>query len=149
MQNIAINAKKICGYKKIFINSYTNFNNFLRWHRDQNNSKYKYRQQKCCLIILLQDWRLYSWGVLAGIEVNGEEIARLGTNEYTQYTVNGNYSVHVFGAGINGFGMGSGRITGQGKKGAKHYYLIGVDAGLFTTSFTINEVTETTFKQLR
>ena len=88
-------------------------------------------------------------GVLAGIEVNGEEIARLGTNEYTQYTVNGNYSVHVFGAGINGFGMGSGRITGQGKKGAKHYYLIVVDAGLFTTSFTINEVTETTFKQLR
>ena len=35
-------------------------------------------------------------GVLAGIEVNGEEIARLGTNEYTQYTVNGNYSVHVW-----------------------------------------------------
>ena len=31
--------------------------------------------------------------MLAGIEVNGEEIARLGTNEYTQYTVNGNYSV--------------------------------------------------------
>ena len=88
-------------------------------------------------------------GVLAGIEVNGEEIARLGTNEYTQYTVNGNYSVHVFGAGINGFGMGSGRVTGQGKKGAKHFYLIDVDAGLFTTSFTINEVTETTFKQLR
>ena len=55
----------------------------------------------------------------------------------------------TFGAGINGFGMGSGRITGQGKKGAKHYYLIGVDAGLFTTSFTINEVTEATFKQLR
>ena len=88
-------------------------------------------------------------GVLAGLEINGEEIARLGTNEYTQYTVNGNYSVHVFGAGINGFGMGSGRITGQGKKGAKHYYLISVDAGLFTSSFTIVEVTETTFKQLR
>ena len=88
-------------------------------------------------------------GVLAGLEVNGEEIARLGTNEYSQYTVKGNYSVHVFGAGINGFGMGSGRITGQAKKGAKHYYLISVDAGLFTSSFTIVEVTETTFKQLR
>ena len=88
-------------------------------------------------------------GVLAGLEVNGEEIARLGTNEYSQYTVKGNYSVHVFGAGINGFGMGSGRITGQGKKGSKHYYLISVDAGLFTSSFTIVEVTETTFKQLR
>ena len=88
-------------------------------------------------------------GVLAGLEVNGEEIARLGTNEYTQHTVSGNYSVHVFGAGINGFGMGSGRITGQGKKGAKHYYLISVDAGLFTSSFTIVEITETTFKQLR
>ena len=88
-------------------------------------------------------------GVLAGLEVNGEEIARLGTNEYSQYTVKGNYSVHVFGAGINGFGMGSGRITGQAKKGAKHYYLISVDAGLFTSSFSIVEVTETTFKQLR
>ena len=88
-------------------------------------------------------------GVLAGLEINGEEIARLGTNEYTQYTVNGNYSVHVFGAGINGFGMGSCRITGQDKKGSKHYYLISVDAGLFTSSFTIVEVTETTFKQLR
>ena len=29
-------------------------------------------------------------GVLAGLEVNGEELARLGTNEYSQYTVKGN-----------------------------------------------------------
>jgi len=31
----------------------------------------------------------------------------------------------------------------------KYYYFISVDAGLFTSSFTIVKITETTFKQLR
>ena len=88
-------------------------------------------------------------GVLAGLEVNGKEIAKLGTKEFTQFSVKGDYRVSVYGTGIGGFGMGGGRVTGEGKKGSKHYFLISVDAGLFTSSFTIDEVTETTFKQMR
>lgn len=88
-------------------------------------------------------------GVLAGLEVNGNEIAKLGTKEFTQHAVKGNYNISVFGTGFGGFGMGGERVTGKSKKGSKHYFVIGVDAGLFTSSFTLYEVTETTFKQMR
>ena len=88
-------------------------------------------------------------GVLVGLEVNGNEIAKLGTKEFTQYAVKGDYSISVYGTGIGGFGMGGGRVTGKGEKGSKRYFLISVDAGLLTSSFTIDEITETTFKQMR
>ena len=135
--------------KRLLLVFFTNFHYFCAGTGTKTIPNINIDNKNVASLFFYRTGGYIAGGVLAGIEVNGEEIARLGTNEYTQYTVNGNYSVHVFGAGINGFGMGSGRITGQGKKGAKHYYLIGVDAGLFTTSFTINEVTETTFKQLR
>lgn len=88
-------------------------------------------------------------GVLAGIQVNGVEIAKIGTKEFVQHTVSGKFNIHVYGSGIGGFGMGGERISGAGKKGSKHYFFVEVDAGLITSSFSIYEVTESTFKQMR
>ena len=34
-------------------------------------------------------------GVLVGLEVNGNEIAKLGTKEFTQYAVKGDYSIRA------------------------------------------------------
>ena len=44
--------------------------------------------------------------MLLELEVNGNEIAKLGTKEFTQYAVQGDYRVSVYGTGIGGFGMG-------------------------------------------
>jgi len=85
-------------------------------------------------------------GVLAKIEVNGSEIAQLGVNEYTTSNVTGNYRIKVSGAGIGGFGMGTDSTSGVAD-GKNYFYIIGVKQSLFSTKFTINETTESGYKQ--
>ena len=86
-------------------------------------------------------------GVLSSIKVNGREIAKLGTKEYTQHTVSGNFRIEVKGAGINGLVFGKDATSGTGSNGSKHFYIIDVKAGLPYGSFTITETTEMSFKQ--
>ena len=85
-------------------------------------------------------------GVLAKIEVNGSEIAQLGVNEYITSNVTGNYRIKVSGAGIGGFGMGTDSTSGVAD-GKNYFYIIGVKQSLFSTKFTINETTESGYKQ--
>ena len=85
-------------------------------------------------------------GVLAKIEVNGSEIAQLGVNEYITSNVTGNYRIKVSGAGIGGFGMGTDSTSGIAD-GKNYFYIIGVKQSLFSTKFTINETTESGYKQ--
>ena len=85
-------------------------------------------------------------GVLAKIEVNGNEIAKLGTKEYTRYTVSDNFRIQVSGAGIGGMTMGSDSISGI-MNNSNYFYIIGVKQGLFSAKFTINETTESGYKQ--
>ena len=85
-------------------------------------------------------------GVLAKIEVNGSEIAQLGVNEYTTTNVTGNYKIRVSGAGLGGFGMGTDSTSGIAD-GKNYFYIIGVKQSLFSTKFTINETTESGYKQ--
>ena len=85
-------------------------------------------------------------GVLAKIEVNGSEIAQLGVNEYITSNVTGNYRIRVSGAGISGFGMGTDSTAGIAD-GKNYFYIIGVKQNLFSTKFTINETTESGYKQ--
>ena len=83
---------------------------------------------------------------MAKIEVNGSEIAQLGVNEYTTSNVTGNYRIKVSGAGIGGFGMGTDSTSGVAD-GKNYFYIIGVKQSLFSTKFTINETTESGYKQ--
>ena len=85
-------------------------------------------------------------GVLAKIEVNGSEIAKLGTKEYTRYTVSDNFRIQVSGAGISGMTMGSDSISGIVNNN-NYFYIIGVKQGLFSAKFTIKETTESGYKQ--
>ena len=85
-------------------------------------------------------------GVLAKIEVNGSEIAQLGVKEYVTSNVTGNYRIKVSGAGIGGFGMGTDSTSGIAD-GKNYFYIIGVKQSLFSTKFTINETTESGYKQ--
>ena len=85
-------------------------------------------------------------GVLAKIEVNGSEIAQLGVNEYITSNVTGNYRIKVSGAGLGGFGMGTDSTSGVAD-GKNYFYIIGVKQSLFSTKFTINETTESGYKQ--
>ena len=85
-------------------------------------------------------------GVLAKVEVNGTEIARLGVKEFTQYSVNGNYNIKVSGAGLGGLGMGSDSTSGVGD-GKNYFYIISVKQGLLSAKFIINETTETGYNQ--
>ena len=86
-------------------------------------------------------------GVLASIKVNGKEIAKLGTKEFTQHTVSGNFRIQVAGSGINGFVFGRDATSGTGSNGSNHFYIIDVKAGIPYGSFTITETTETGFQQ--
>lgn len=86
-------------------------------------------------------------GVLAIIKVNGREIAQLGTNEFTQHTVTGNFNIKVSAGGINSLVFGKDSISGIGKNGSKHFFIIGVDAGLIQQAFEITETTESGFQQ--
>ena len=86
-------------------------------------------------------------GVLASVKVNGNEIAKLGTKEYDQYTVSGNFNIKVSGSGLGAIGMGSDSISGFGKNGSKHFYIISVKQGFFQAKFEITETTESGYQQ--
>ena len=85
-------------------------------------------------------------GVLAKVEVNGKEIAKLGVKENITHNVSSNYKIRISGAGIGGFGMGKDSSAGT-NDGKNHFYIISVKQGLFSASFKISETTETGFKQ--
>ena len=85
-------------------------------------------------------------GILAKIEVDGREIARLGTKESITHNVSSNYKVKVSGAGINGFTIGKDSAAGT-SDGKNHFYIISVKQGLFSMSFRISETTESGFNQ--
>ena len=85
-------------------------------------------------------------GVLAKVVVNNSEIAQLGVNEYITSNVTGNYRIKVSGAGIGGFGIGTDSTSGVAD-GKNYFYIIGVKQSLFSTKFTINETTESGYKQ--
>ena len=84
-------------------------------------------------------------GVLAKIKVNGREIAKLGTKEHIKHNVSTNFRVNVSAAGFN-LGMGSDSISGVAN-GNNYFYIIGVKQGLFSMKFTINETTESGYRQ--
>ena len=86
-------------------------------------------------------------GVLAKVEVNGTEIAKLGVNEYVDYETSNNFRIKVSGSGIGGLGMGGDSMSGIAD-GKNYFYIIGVKQGLFSTKFTIQETTENNFKQI-
>lgn len=85
-------------------------------------------------------------GVLARIEINNTEIAKLGVQENITYNVSNNYKIKVSGAGITGIGIGTDTTAGT-NDGKNHFYIISVKQGLLSASFKINETTETGFKQ--
>ena len=85
-------------------------------------------------------------GVLAKLDVNGKEIARLGTKEYIKHTVSENFRINVSGAGLGGIGMGSDSISGIANS-KNYFYIIGVKQGLFSAKFTIQETTDSGYKQ--
>ena len=87
-------------------------------------------------------------GVLVKVEVNGVEIAKLGTKEYTNYKTSGNFKIDVSGAGLGGMGMGGDSTSGVGNE-KNFFYIISVKQGLFSTKFIINETTESGFNQAR
>ena len=86
-------------------------------------------------------------GVLASVKVNGREIAKLGTKEFTQHTVDGNYNIKVSAGGMNSLVFGKDSISGVGKNGSKHFFIISVQPGLLQQAFEITETTETGFQQ--
>ena len=85
-------------------------------------------------------------GVLAKVEVNGVEISKLGTKEYTSYKTSKNFKIKVSGAGIGGLGMGSDSSSGIAD-GRNYFYIISVKQGLFSAKFIITETTETGYNQ--
>ena len=85
-------------------------------------------------------------GILAKIEVDGREIAKLGTKENITHNVSSNYKVRISGAGISGLGIGKDTAAGL-DDGKNHFYIISVKQGLFSMGFKINETTENGFKQ--
>ena len=85
-------------------------------------------------------------GVLAKLDINGNEIARLGTKEYIKHTVSENFRINVSGAGLSGIGMGSDSISGIANS-KNYFYIIGVKQGLFSAKFTIQETTDSGYKQ--
>jgi len=84
-------------------------------------------------------------GVLAKIEVNGSEIARLGINEHAKHSVSSNFKINVSGASIGGLGMGKDTISGVAD-GRNYFYIISIKQGLLSTKWIINETTESGFK---
>ena len=85
-------------------------------------------------------------GILAKIEVDGREIAKLGTKENITHNVSSNYKVRISGAGISGLGIGKDTAAGL-DDGKNHFYIISIKQGLFSMGFKINETTESGYKQ--
>ena len=96
-------------------------------------------------LYFLREGGFVASGVLAKVNVNGIEIAKLGIKENIVHSVSGKYRIKISGAGIGGLGMGSDSISGIGD-GKNYLYLISVKQGLFKTEWTINETTESGFK---
>ena len=86
-------------------------------------------------------------GILASIKVNGKEIAKLGTKEFIQHSVSGNFNIQVSASGMNSLVFGKDSISGSGTNGSKHFYIINVETGLLQGSFKITETTESGFQQ--
>ena len=85
-------------------------------------------------------------GILAKIEVDGREIAKLGTKENITHSVSSNYKVRISGAGISGLTIGKDTAAGL-DDGKNHFYIISIKQGLFSMGFKINETTESGYKQ--
>tara|TARA_B110000259_G_scaffold171573_1_gene203155 strand:+ start:174 stop:587 length:414 start_codon:yes stop_codon:yes gene_type:complete len=85
-------------------------------------------------------------GILAKIEVDGREIAKLGTKENITHNVSSNYKVRISGAGFSGLGIGKDTAAGL-DDGKNHFYIISIKQGLFSMGFKINETTESGYKQ--
>ncbi len=96
-------------------------------------------------LYFLREGGFVASGVLAKVNVNGLEIAKLGIKENVVHKVKGKYKIKITGAGIGGLGMGSDSISGVGD-GKNYFYLISVKQGLFSTEWVINETTESGFK---
>ena len=69
-------------------------------------------------------------GVLASIKVNGKEIAKLGTKEFTQHTVSGNFRIQVAGSGMIAFVFRRDATTATRSNGSKNINIIEVKAGI-------------------
>ena len=85
-------------------------------------------------------------GILSKIEVNGQEIAKLGVKEYAKHQTSSNFKIKVSGSGISGMTMGGDSASGVAD-GKNYFYIIGVKQGLFSAKFTIQETTETGYNQ--
>ena len=98
------------------------------------------------VLYLTREGGYIAGGVLAKVEVNGREIAKLGTKENITHNVSGNYKIRISGAGISGFAISKDSSAGT-DDGKNHFYIISVKQGLFSQSFKISETTEAGFKQ--
>jgi hypothetical protein len=85
-------------------------------------------------------------GILSKIEVNGQEIAKLGVKEYVKHQTSSNFKIKISGSGISGMTMGTDSASGVADS-KNYFYIIGVKQGLFSAKFTIQETTETGFNQ--
>ena len=98
------------------------------------------------ILYLAREGGFIGGGILAKIEINGREIAKLGTKENITHNVSGNYKIKVSGAGLNGLAVGKDSAAGI-NDGKNHFYIISIKQNLFSMSFKINETTEAGFKQ--
>ena len=86
--------------------------------------------------------------VVTSVIVNGSEIGKLGNGEYIQHIINpGNFTIRIKGSGLNALGMGGDSVSGTGKDGSNHFYIVTVKQSLLSSKFRINETTETGYKQ--
>ena len=85
-------------------------------------------------------------GILSKIEINGQEIAKLGVKEYVKHQTSSNFKIKISGSGISGMTMGNDSASGVAD-GKNYFYIIGVKQGLFSAKFTIQETTETGYNQ--
>ena len=78
-------------------------------------------------------------GILSKIEVNGQQIAKLGVKEYVKHQTSSNFKIKVSGSGISGMTMGGDSASGVAD-GKNYFYIISVKQGLFSAKFTISDV---------
>ena len=85
-------------------------------------------------------------GILSKIEVNGQEIAKLGVKEYAKHQTSSNFKIKISGSGISGMTMGNDTASGVAD-GKNYFYIISVKQGLFSAKFIVQETTETGYNQ--
>ena len=98
------------------------------------------------VLYLAREGGFIGGGILAKIEINGREIAKLGTKENITHNVSSNFKIKVSGAGIGGITMGHDTIAGTNDE-QNHFYIVSVKQGFFSAGFKINETTEGGFNQ--